>query len=92
MSLYLISYDYHKQRDYRRLYALLGSWGAKRLLESLWLASLTGTAAQVRSVLKSVADADDTFAVIELSSSADWAVTAGAYVDGVTWLQTHIGR
>jgi hypothetical protein len=90
MAKYAISYDYHKVRNYKPLYELLIAWNAKRLLESLWLANLDGSAVAVRAALESVADADDAFAVIQLVEGSDWATTKGVYTTGVDWLQANL--
>ena len=42
MALWMISYDEHPSRNYDECYKLMAEWKAKRLLESLWLAELTG--------------------------------------------------
>jgi len=90
MSKYLLSYDYHHERDYKKLYELLDRWGAKRILESLWFANLNGTATAGREALKSVADADDAFLVIELQEGSDWAHTRGVYKTGSEWLSANL--
>lgn len=90
MAEFLISYDYHEERNYERLYELLAKWRAVRLLESLWVANLTGDAEGVISSLRRVADNDDAFAVIELVKGSDWAVTEGVYELGYEWLQRNL--
>lgn len=90
MPAYLIGYTYHRERDYRRLYALLAKWGAKRVLDSTWLANLSGTAVAVINALKAVGDADDSFVVIELKPGSDWATTAGVYQEGADWLGVNL--
>lgn len=73
MALFVISYDLHKQRTYPPVWGLLESWGAVRLLESLWLLNTGASAAQVRDDLMRVVDSDDSIAVIELKHGAYWA-------------------
>lgn len=90
MAKYLITYDYRNTRNYTPLYNLLAQWGAARLLESVWLANLNGTAAAVRDALTSVADSDDVFAVIELKNGSDWATTSGVQKNGVEWLEANL--
>ena len=90
MGLYVIGYDYHKERDYRRLYEILAQWKAVPLLESLWLANLNGSAPAVRNALQKVGDSDDTFAVIELKAGSDWAATKGTKKGCAEWLRAHI--
>lgn len=91
MAKYLISYDYHRIRNYKPLYEKLTSWKAKKLLESIWLANLNGTAKAVRAELEAVADNDDAFAVIELQALSDWATTKGVYTEGTDWLTANLG-
>lgn len=89
MALYAISYDLHKNRDYDALYEVLRKWKAVRLLESLWLANLTGNAAGVRDALKAALDNDDSVAVIELKRGSDWACIR-AKEAGVGWLRSNL--
>lgn len=44
MAHYIISYDLHKQRTYEPVWKALESWGAVRLLESLWVVTLNNGA------------------------------------------------
>jgi CRISPR/Cas system-associated endoribonuclease Cas2 len=90
MAHFIISYDLHHQRHYQPVWDKLESWGAVRLLESLWVATLNNTAAQVRDALKAVADNDDSVAVIELKGGSGWA-TSNARKSGVDWLKANIG-
>jgi hypothetical protein len=90
MAKYLISYDYHKIKNYQPLYDQLTAWKAAKLLESVWLVNLKGTATAVRNALQAVADADDSFAIIELQEGSDWATTKGVKKPGVEWLKKNI--
>ena len=36
MAHFIVSYDLHNQRNYKPVWDRLESWGAVRLLESLW--------------------------------------------------------
>lgn len=92
MAKFLISYDYHRQRDYSGIHDLLeNKWKAARLLESLWLASVNGTADQVLDAVVRQGDEDDSFAVIELKPGSDWQ-TRFAEQPGYDWLNKHILR
>src|SRR5215208_7185798 len=73
MAHYIISYDLHKDRNYEPVWALLQSWGCVRLLESVWLGSLTGGAGAIRKAVSDAMDADDSVAVIELKPGSEWA-------------------
>jgi hypothetical protein len=89
MPLYMISYDLHRQKDYSRIYELMGQWNASRLLESLWLAELRGPAEEVHRFVMGCLDADDASAVIELEPSAEWAAIR-VQSGGLNWLRQHI--
>jgi len=69
----IISYDLKRVKNYPRLYECLGTWGAQRLLESLWVADLVGPCPTIRDVLKAHVDADDALVIIEITPEADWA-------------------
>ena len=86
MPLFLISYDEHAHRDYRKCYELLVSWRAVRLLESLWLAELRGGAEVIQRFVSEAFDSDASVAVIELPPDSDWA-TSNCYELGVEMLQ-----
>ncbi|MEV4934573.1 hypothetical protein [Sphingobium sp. LSP13-1-1.1] len=90
MAHFMISYDLHNGRNYQPLWNQLQHWGAVRLLESLWIVSLTGTAIQVRDVLNTVTDSDDSVAVIEVKTGSMWA-TRNCKAPGVEWLKKNIG-
>ena len=73
MAQFLITYDLHNRRQYGELYKLMAAWNATKLTESNWLASLNGTAEQVRDIVASKLDNDDTVAVLELKHGSYWA-------------------
>ena len=89
MAYYVISYDLHNQRNYKPVWDLLESWGAVRLLESLWVLTITGTANTLRDALKGVMDSDDSCAVVELKPGSYWACQRSRDA-GVAWLRTNI--
>lgn len=89
MAHFIISYDLHNQRTYPPVWKLLESWGAVRLLESLWVVSLNIGPAWIREQLKAVMDSDDAVAVIELKTGSDWS-TQLARTLGNNWLTTNI--
>ena len=37
---YVVSYDQHRDRDYTSVWNQLSQWGAKRVLESVWVPHL----------------------------------------------------
>lgn len=91
MAHHLISYDLHNQRHYQPVWDLLESWGAVRLLESLWVVTRNDSVGTLRDALKKVADSDDSFAVIELKPGSEWATQNGR-PGGVDWLTRNIRR
>ena len=90
MAHFLLTYDLHVKRDYDKLYKLMADWGAVRLVESVWLASLNGSAPSVRNAMVAACDTDDGIAVIELKSKSDWATTRGVYKLGADWLEANL--
>lgn len=85
MPLYIISYDLHRDRDYKPVHDLMDEWHAAKLLESLWLANLRGPAEVVRDIVLGTLDADDSVAVIQLKLGSQWAVTR-VLQGGINWL------
>ncbi len=71
MSLYFLSYDLRKQRNYQPLYDELAKFNAKRVLESLWcFKRFNTTAAALRDHFRQFIDQDDGLVVAEVT---DWA-------------------
>jgi len=71
MSLYFLSYDLRKERDYKKLYDELEDFNAVRILESQWCFRRTNTSAKgLRDHFKQFIDNDDG---IILSEVTDWA-------------------
>lgn len=91
MKHFIISYDLRKARNYQPVWSALESWGAVRLLESLWVVSLNSGTAQIRDALQSLVDNDDGVAVIELKPGSDWS-TLNAQRAGAAWLTSNIKR
>ena len=91
MAHYIITYDLHNQRTYPPVWSLLESWGAVRLLESVWVATTSSSTVQVRDALQGVIDKDDSIAVVELKTGSDWACVR-AKDDGVNWLRKNLRK
>ena len=89
MRRYLITYDLHKVRDYKKLYQLMATWKAVRLTESLWMAVLKGPAGTVRNFVRATLDGDDTVAVVEIKAGSDWA-TQNATPAANAWLAANV--
>jgi hypothetical protein len=89
MPLYVVSYDLHSKRDYQPVWDALREVGGRKLLESLWLIDVEDEAGDVTDWMKMLLDDDDSVAVVELQSSADWA-TYNALEDGNEWLEANL--
>jgi hypothetical protein len=89
MAHYIVSYDLHNQRNYQPVWDALESWGATRLLESLWVLTNSATAGEIRDALKAKTDDDDSVAVIELKTGSNWS-TWRARQGGTDWLKSNI--
>ena len=89
MALFVLTYDQRAtHHDYSNLYALLNSWNAAHLQNSVWLADLNGTAANIRDAMKSHMHQDDTACVIQLRNQNDcnWAAS-NCRPTGTNWLK-----
>ena len=72
-TLYYLSYDLIKNKDYKSLYAELEKDGAKRVLESVWCFKYTDNSTEtLRDHFRKFIDNDDKLLVIK---SAHWAGT-----------------
>lgn len=91
MPHYVVSYDLHNVRAYKPVWDTLESWGAAKLLESLWLVTLNSSAGEIREALKQVIDGDDSVAVIELKTGSEWSAWK-AKKPGTDWLTSNIKR
>ncbi|TAM23949.1 MAG: hypothetical protein EPN68_09515 [Rhodanobacter sp.] len=88
MSLYQISYDLRKQRNYDALYERIKAYGNWcHALESSWVISTPQSAVQVRDNLRQVLDSDDGLLVTRLSGQAAWY---GLSETISTWLKTQL--
>lgn len=71
MTLYFISYDLRKERDYQKLYDELNKYNAVRILESTWCFNRANTNAEaLRDYFGQFIDSDDGIVV---SGVTDWA-------------------
>ena len=70
-TLYFLSYDLIKGKDYKILYDELNKFGAKRVLESVWCFKYTNNNTEaLRDHFMKFIDGDDKLLVIK---SAHWA-------------------
>lgn len=91
MANFIICLEIKEQRrDYDRLRQLLGKMAAAELLETVWLASVTGRAEQLADALRAVIYPGDSIVVVRLqdNGASDWA-TYREPPEGLRWLQSH---
>lgn len=89
MKHFLITYDNKPPRIYTALYQLMATWRAVRLADSVWLATLNGSAETVRNIVQSKLQRNDVVAVVELKIGADWA-TSHVSPAASAWLAANI--
>lgn len=67
MTVYCVSYDLKKERDYSELFKKLEAYGNSiHPLESTWFIATEASASQIRDELKEAVDEDDKVIVIEV--------------------------
>jgi hypothetical protein len=89
MAHCIVSYDLHNQRHYQPVWNALEALGATRVLESLWVVTVSIGAVDLCKRIKAAADSDDSVVVIELKSGSMWA-TDKAQPSGLAWLRQNI--
>jgi hypothetical protein len=89
MYRYIISYDQHRDKDYTPIWTLLRSWGAVRLLESVWLLASNYQPGQLREAIRLHTRNEESLVVIELQAGAAWSAYA-APPEGTRWLSSHL--
>jgi CRISPR/Cas system-associated endoribonuclease Cas2 len=74
MTIFFVSYDLRKQRNYQTLYDELNRLKGIRVLESVWSLKLpdTNTCVSVRDHLKKFIDGDDGI-IVSIVSSCAWS-------------------
>lgn len=71
MSVYLITYELHYDKDYQKIHDAIESLGGCiHCLRSIWLVSTGHTIAEVREILKESIDDDDSLLI--LKPSREW--------------------
>ena len=71
MSLYFLTYDLRKSKNYQTLYDELNNFNAVRILDSTWCFNRTNTTAKdLRDYFKKYMDNDDGLMVSEVTN---WA-------------------
>lgn len=90
MRTYLVTYDLHKDRDYRSVIKILEEHGAVRLMESTWVVRHPA-GGSLLDALKKAGDADDSFFIIELQKELPW-VGENLNDDGRAFLEKHVRK
>ena len=91
MARLLIGCELGKQSTAETVRSALESWGAVRLLETLWLLSTRLDARYVTSALQDLVAPQDSVAVIDLQPGSEWSA-AGLSEAAAEWLREHIGE
>lgn len=74
MSLYFLSYDLRKSRNYQQLYDELSNFSAVRIVESTWSFHRGSTNAKgLRDHFRKFIDSDDGIIVSEISAWASYS-------------------
>lgn len=76
MSIYIITYDLNKQKNYPKLYEAIKAAGTAycHAQDSTWFIQSTAGAAAIRDYLSKAADYDDTLFVGQVTSDSAWAL------------------
>lgn len=87
MTLYVISYDLNKKKDYPKLWKALEDNHAHRVLESVWLMDVKSdwTPQKVCEWLKGFVDGDDSIFVAKTTKADIWYTNAKSGTN--EWLQ-----
>ncbi|MGH7848860.1 MAG: hypothetical protein ACREOP_01040 [Thermodesulfobacteriota bacterium] len=88
MSVYLITYELHHDKDYQKIHEAIESLGGCiHCLRSIWLVNTGFSIPEIREILKDKIDSDDSLLIIK--PSREW--------DGLnlpiackTWLKHHL--
>jgi hypothetical protein len=90
MAYLVIGCDLKNQASAGPVWTALESWGAVRLLESMWILNTRLDAGYVRSALQDLVEPQDSVVVIELRHGADWSAV-GASEPATAWLRHNLG-
>ncbi|KFZ27052.1 MAG: CRISPR-associated endoribonuclease Cas2 [Candidatus Izimaplasma bacterium HR2] len=70
MGVFLITYDLIKDKDYKKLFEKLESYGTySHCLESVWMIESSDAAATIRKYIETAMDSDDKILVCRLSGN-----------------------
>ena len=88
MSVYLITYELHYDKDYQKINEAIESLGGCiRCLRSIWLVHTGLSITEVREILKESIDDDDS--VLILKPSHEWE-SLNMPLDCKSWLKHHL--
>lgn len=89
MSLYLISYDLIKDKDYEKLYEAIKKMSIQytRPLKSAWIIKHDGSAYDIAVELCKYIDVDDKLIVNKLDSDSSWTQNLGQKT--TEWIKTN---
>lgn len=87
MTIYLVSYDKKKDKNYQPIWNALKGVGGHRVLESLWLINVTNQPQQVLDWISEFGDGDDSFIVAAINKSN--LKTLRPYQGTTKWLEAN---
>ena len=88
MSVYLITYELHHDKDYQKIQGAIESLGGCiRCLRSIWLVHTGLSITEVREILKDSIDADDSLLIIK--PSHEWE-SLNMPLSCKSWLKHHL--
>jgi len=90
MARLLIGCELGKQSTADSVQLALESWGAVRLLQSLWLLSTKMDARYVNSALQDLVEPRDSVAVVDVHPGSEWSAF-GVAETATAWLRDNIG-
>lgn len=91
MARLVIGCELGKQPTAEKAVSALESWGAVRLLETLWLLSTKLDGRYVCSALQDIVEERDSVVVFELHERSRWSAAGGSEAR-TEWLRAHIGE
>jgi hypothetical protein len=86
---FLVATEVREADTHAAVSALLGRWGATRLLASLWLVQTDRSILELRDAVRETLGDDDALAVVELQPGAWWACE-NAENQGLEWLRQRV--
>ena len=90
MYLLLIAWELRGETSGDALLKTIRGWGAKPLLETLWVMKSNGSASSIRTGLQSLVSENDRIIVLEIKEGSGWG-TFNASAQGQRMLMERLG-